>query len=124
MSGRILVVDDEEDIRILVSELLSQEGYEVSSAEDGCECLKMLSGGIPDLLIVDMMMPGMTGVQLCERIRRNKRTADVSIIFLTVVRLQDLENGKATMKRLGIRGYVTKPFESRDLIATVKKIMG
>ncbi len=123
MTRRILVVDDEEDIRILVSELLEQEGFEVSLAEDGPACLGMIKRQIPDLLIVDMMMPGMTGVQLCERIRRNKRTAGLRIIFLTVVKLRDLEDGKTTMKRLDVNGYVTKPFESRDLVSAVKKAM-
>jgi two-component system alkaline phosphatase synthesis response regulator PhoP len=119
---KILIVDDDEDIRTLVSELLEQEGFEVAAEVDGYACLRRLKTGTPDLLILDMMMPGMSGLQLCERIRMDKKLSKVRIMFLTVIRLSELENGKKLMKKLDIKGYVTKPFDSQSLVALVKKI--
>jgi len=121
MAKKIMIVDDEESIRELVNAVLSLEGFEVIAAEDGQECLEKLKEVKPDLILMDMMMPGMSGRETIEKIRKNPKTKDLKIIFLTVARFS--ETGKDTLKKMNILDYITKPFDNDDLIRRVKKLV-
>jgi len=121
MAKKIMIVDDEESIRELVNAVLSLEGFEVIAAEDGQECLEKLKEVKPDLILMDMMMPGMSGRETIKKIRKNPKTKDLKIIFLTVARFS--ETGKDTLKKMNILDYITKPFDNDDLVKRIKKLV-
>ncbi|MFH0929307.1 MAG: response regulator [Candidatus Aenigmatarchaeota archaeon] len=122
MAKKIMVVDDDEIMINLVKDVLEQGGFEVIDVNNGQACLEKLKTVKPDLILMDMMMPRMSGRDTVDKIRKNPHTMDLKIAFLTVVRFTDL--GKDTLKDLNISDYITKPFNNNDLIARVKKIVG
>ena len=122
MSKKILVVDDEENIRELVSAVLARAGFEVETASDGAECIEKLKTLKPNLVLLDMMMPGMSGRETCEKIRANPKTKSLKVAFLTVAKFS--ESGKETLKKMNVADYITKPFDNADLIKRIKKIVG
>ena len=119
---KIMVVDDEENLLELVKAILENEGFEVITAPSGKDCLEKLKKVKPDLILMDMMMPLMTGKETTKKIRENSKTKEIKIAFLTVVRYS--EAGKDVFKELNISDYITKPFDNDDLVARVKKLVG
>ncbi len=119
---KIMVVDDEENILELVKAILEQEGFEVIYVNNGQECLKKLEEVKPDLILMDMMMPEMSGRETTEKIRANSKTKNLKIAFLTVARFS--ETGKGVLKKLNVSDYITKPFDNDDLVRSVKKLIG
>src|SRR5512141_3316905 len=111
---KILVVDDEPSITNLVSAYLKPEGYEVYTAADGIAGLKAARAFKPDLIILDLMLPGMDGIELLSRLRRE---SDVYVIMLTA---RTEETDKIVGLSVGADDYVTKPFSPRELTARVK----
>lgn len=111
---KILVVDDEPSITNLVSAYLKPEGYEVFIASDGNAGLKAIRAFKPDLVILDVMLPGMDGIELLSRLRRE---SDVYVIMLTA---RTEETDKIVGLSVGADDYVTKPFSPRELVARVK----
>ena len=83
MSKKIMIVDDEEDIRVSVGQIFEVDGYEVLKAVDGNDCLNKLEREIPDLVILDIMMPGMNGWDVTARIKENSKWNNIPIVFLT-----------------------------------------
>lgn len=118
----IMVVDDEEHLLELVRAIFEQEGFNVITVLDGKECLSQLKKVRPDLILLDMMMPGMSGRQVCEEIRKNPATKGLKVVFLTVARFS--ETGKDTLKQLGVLDYITKPFDNADLVKRVNQALG
>lgn len=112
--AKILVVDDEPSITNLVSAYLKPEGYEVFIASDGNAGLKSASAFKPDLIILDVMLPGIDGIELLSRLRRE---SDVYVIMLTA---RTEETDKIVGLSVGADDYVTKPFSPRELVARVK----
>ncbi|HEX2293543.1 MAG TPA: response regulator transcription factor [Gaiellaceae bacterium] len=118
MSGqRILVVDDDADIRGLVRELLERRGFVVAEAVDGRTALQELYGGRPDLVVLDVGMPGMDGWTTLERIRE---LSDVPVVMLTA-RAAELEKTRGL--RAGADDYVTKPFGRQELLARIEGLL-
>ena len=117
-----MIVDDEENITELVNAIFKKEGFDVISANSGKECLEKLTKVKPDLILMDMMMPLMTGRETLEKIRKNPKTKDLKVAFLTVVRFSEI--GKDELKDLRVSDYITKPFDNKDLITRVRKIVG
>ena len=111
---KILVIDDEPSIINLVSAYLKPEGYEVYTAADGNAGLKAARAFKPDLIILDLMLPGMDGIELLTRLRRE---SDVYVIMLTA---RTDETDKIVGLSVGADDYVTKPFSPRELVARVK----
>ena len=114
---RVLIVDDDPAIRDVVRFALTRAGYATEEAEDGCAALALVQGCMPDLLVVDVMMPRMDGTELCRAVRR---TSQAPILFLSsradeVDRIVGLE--------IGGDDYMTKPFSPRELVARVKAIL-
>ncbi|MBN2331156.1 MAG: response regulator [Candidatus Aenigmarchaeota archaeon] len=122
MAKKIMVVDDEESLIELVRAILEHEKYEVITSISGEECLKKLKTVKPDLILLDMMMPGMSGREVCESIRQNPATKDLKVAFLTVAKFS--EAGKGVLEKMNVLDYITKPFENQDLVKRVKKIVG
>jgi two-component system alkaline phosphatase synthesis response regulator PhoP len=112
--AKILVVDDEPSITKLVSAYLKPEGYEVYTAADGNAGLKAARAFKPDLIVLDIMLPGMDGIELLSRLRRE---SDVYVIMLTA---KTEETDKVVGLSIGADDYVTKPFSPRELVARVK----
>ena len=113
-AGRILVIDDEPQIRRLMRTTLISAGYEVDDARTGEEGLKKLGNYHPDLVLLDINMPGMGGVATCEALRANK---NIAIIMLTV---RDSEADKVAALDAGADDFVTKPFSTPELLARIR----
>ena len=114
MSKLIYVVDDESNIRTMMQLFLENEGFTVETFKDGQEACQAFSAKEPDMLILDIMMPGMDGFACCRELRR---TSSVPIIFLTA---KDEEVDKVVGFELGADDYVVKPFKPRELVARVR----
>ncbi|GAB4513719.1 MAG: response regulator transcription factor [Anaerolineae bacterium] len=116
MKETILIVDDEQRIIDLAQMYLEQEGYEVTSATDGTVAYKRIMEDPPNLIVLDLMLPGMDGLEICRRVRAE---SDVPIIMLTA-RSDDID--KIVGLELGADDYLTKPFNPRELVARIKAI--
>ena len=119
MSKRIMIVDDEEDIRVSVSQIFEISGYEVTKAEDGNDCLNKLEHAIPNLVILDIMMPGMNGWDVAARIKENSKWSKIPIVFLTA-KGDEMSIG---MGGLASEEYIVKPFNIIKLKEKVEKIL-
>jgi len=116
----VLVADDDSDIRELVSFKLGQAGYEVLAVGDGAEALEAARAHRPDLAILDLMMPGLSGLDVCSQLRREEATAAVPVIMLTAkAQEQDVATGFAA----GADDYVVKPFSPRELVSRVQAVL-
>lgn len=118
---RLLVVEDHAPLLRIIAKSLQQAGYEVVSARNGEEALLSLADLIPDLIVSDIMMPGMDGYALAEQIRANARTDIIPIIFLTA---KDTRDSRIKGFRVGVDVYLTKPFEVDELVAAIQNIFG
>jgi len=118
--GRILVIDDEKDLIELVRYNLEKEGFLVRAAKDGESGLSAANKELPDLIVVDLMLPGVDGLDVCRSLRSDKRTAHIPIIMLTA---KSAESDRILGLELGADDYVTKPFSPRELVARVKAIL-
>ena len=116
----ILVVDDEEDILKLVDYNLSKEGYRVSCVSSGEAAIAKAKENIPDLIILDLMLPGVDGLEVCRAIRMNTITRKIPIVMLTA---KGEEADIVTGLELGADDYITKPFSPRVLLARVKAVL-
>jgi CheY-like chemotaxis protein len=121
MPKKIMVVDDEPSLRELVQAVLEAAGLEVITVESGKKCLEKLKTVKPDLVLMDMMMPGISGRETTEEIRKNSKTKTQKIIFLTVAQFSEV--GKQALKDLKVLDYISKPFDNEDLISRVKKAL-
>ena len=116
----ILVVEDEEDILELVCFNLAKEGYEPIAATSGEEALEALRTNTVDMVLLDLMLPGMDGLEICKRLKRDPRTQDIPIAMLTA---KGEEADIVTGLELGADDYITKPFSPRVLIARVRAVL-
>jgi DNA-binding response OmpR family regulator len=120
MASRVLLVDDEPNILLSLEFLMKREGYEVVTAADGEGALRALGERVPDLVVLDVMLPKLNGFEVCQRIRSEPAWRGVRVLMLTA-------KGRETeMKRgleLGADAYVTKPFSTRELVAEVKRLL-
>lgn len=116
MSKLIFVVDDEENIRELIKKFLIKEGFQVELFSSGEEVTERLKKDFPDMLVIDIMMPGMDGYQLCREIRKE---SDVPIIMVSA---KDEDFDKVLGLELGSDDYLTKPFSPRELVARIKNL--
>ncbi len=120
MDKNILVVDDERDIAELVAYNLVREGYQVTKAYDGHQALQYIRENRPDLVILDLMLPGINGFEICRQIRKNPETERLPIIMLTA-KTDSVD--KITGLEIGADDYLTKPFNVRELVARVRAVL-
>ncbi|MCD4814122.1 response regulator [bacterium] len=120
MKKKIIVVDDEKDILGLVEKILAFNNYSVALAKDGSELLEKLETFHPDLIILDVMMPGFDGYEICRRLKSEDATKAIPVMLLTVLAdPSNIQKGKDA----GATAYLTKPFEPRELEREIKKIL-
>ncbi len=121
MPARVLLVDDNSTNLQVLFQALSPEGYELLVAMSGEEALESALGAEPDLILLDVKMPGIDGFETLRRLRAAKETAAIPVVFLSAhANVESIEEAKA----LGAEGYLTKPFQFDEILAKVKEILG
>jgi len=121
MAKRILVVDDDEMVRIALNELLRPEGFEVHTVSSGTEALKRIDENSYDLLILDIIMPEMDGFELCKRIREKEGLRETPIVFLTA---KSREEDRSRGLEVGANLFLTKPISPEKLLRLISDTMG
>ena len=116
---KILVVDDDKDILELLKYNLEKEGYQIKTASDGIAAVEVANRFIPDVVLLDIMMPGQDGVETCRLIRLNPKLADTHIIFLTA---RSEEYSEVAAFEVGADDYITKPIKPRALLSRIKAL--
>ena len=121
MSKKILIADDEPNIVAAIEFLLKQRGHDVYTATDGAEALSIVERIVPDLVLLDVMMPQASGYEVCQNIRRRPEWRHIKVIMLSA-KGRDVEVTKGMA--VGADAYVTKPFSTKDLVAKVQELLG
>ena len=119
-AAKLLLVEDDPALSELLEYRFSNEGYHVRCTADGDEALILAAEDLPDLIILDWMIEGTSGIEVCRRLRRDKKTAHVPIIMLTA---REAEDDRVRGLEIGADDYVTKPFSPRELFARVVAVM-
>ena len=119
-AGKLLLVEDDPSLSELLEYRFTNEGYDVRATADGDEALLLASEEVPDLVILDWMIEGTSGIEVCRRLRREKSTAHVPIIMLTA---REAEDDRIRGLETGADDYLTKPFSPRELLARVSAVM-
>lgn len=114
---KVLVIDDENDILLIIKSALHEEGYDVTTANNGYDGLALAEDASPDLIILDIMMPEMDGFEVLQQLKENEKTAQIPVVILTGLSSKD-KIREALNK--GIDYYIVKPFEYQDLVSKVK----
>jgi phosphate regulon transcriptional regulator PhoB len=120
MANRVLIVDDEKDIVDLIAFNLGKEGYEILKAYDGERALELARAKAPHLIILDLMLPGIQGLEVCRLIRKDRKTAAIPVIMLTA---KGDEVDRVLGLEIGADDYVTKPFSVKELAARVRAVL-
>jgi DNA-binding response OmpR family regulator len=120
MMAEILVVDDDRDVAQSIELALRRRGFRVTLAHSGVEALKLLRRYRPDLVLLDVLMPGMSGIEVCRRLRADENTSGMPIIFLTA---RGQERDRIEGLRAGADDYLSKPFNLEELILRVKAVL-
>ncbi len=120
MSKKILIADDEPNIVAALEFLMKQQGYEVQVARNGEEALNLVEAGVPDLVLLDVMMPKKSGYEVCARIRERTEWRHIKVVMLTA-KGRETEVNKGLS--LGADLYMTKPFSTRELMQKIKDLL-
>ena len=120
LKKKILIVDDEEHILELIKFNLEKNGFEVLSSDNGEDCISILESNSVDLLVLDLMLPGMDGIDVCKEIRKIDKFNNLPIIMLTA---KGEETDRILGLELGADDYITKPFSVRELVARIKAVL-
>ena len=117
---KILLVDNEPDVASMAKMRLEASGYEVFTVFDGNTAYDMLQCAVPDVVISDVMLPGISGYQLCQRMKTDSRYLHIPVIILTA---KSQKEDKEFGKKVGADCYLTKPFEAKELLAALKELL-
>ena len=120
MGRKILIVDDEPNIVISLEFLMKREGFEVVVAADGDAALQAMAEHVPDLVLLDILMPGKDGFEVCQQIRSNPAWQGVKIVMVTA---RDRDTDRAKALALGADAYLTKPFPTKELTQVVRQLL-
>jgi DNA-binding response OmpR family regulator len=120
MTQKIIIVNDEPSIAVPLEFLMQHNGYDVLVAQSGEEAVELISKNIPDLILLDVMLPGINGFEVCEIIKLNPDWKKIKVIFLTA---HDSELDIAKGLMLGADDYITKPFSNATLVGKVKNLL-
>lgn len=117
---KIMIADDEEDIKIVLQMLLEAEGYEIITAYDGLDALDKAKTELPDMILLDIMMPMYDGIEVCKQLKADWKTKEIPIVMVSAA-AQDSSVTRAM--EAGANDYIIKPFDSEDVISKVKKYL-
>jgi DNA-binding response OmpR family regulator len=118
---KILVADDDPNMLLLISEVLARQNYQVSQTTTGDAALRQAQAEIPDLMVLDVMMPGIDGIEVCRRIKSDPALRAIKVVMVTAkAQGKDIEAGMAA----GADRYITKPFKIGELSAKIKELIG
>lgn len=120
MAPKILIVEDEADLALMLRYNLEAEGFEVSAAASGDEAVEAMHEGVPDLILLDWMLPGLSGIELCRRWRSRDETSRIPIIMITA---RGQEEERVRGLETGADDYVVKPFSVPELVARVQALL-
>ncbi|MFA5099440.1 MAG: response regulator [Candidatus Omnitrophota bacterium] len=120
MKEKVLIVDDEKDIVKMIDYNLKKEGYRTVACYDGEDALSAVAKEHPDLVLLDLMLPGIDGLEICKNVKNDPKTAALPIIMLTA---KSQETDKIVGLELGADDYITKPFSPRELVARIKAVL-
>lgn len=120
MQKKILIVEDEESLLKLESILLTTKGYLVQGTTTGLAALEAVAADVPDLILLDIMLPELDGFEVCERIKKNPDTRHIPIIFLTAKKTSE---DMARAKAVGGDLYITKPFKSANVLEAIESLL-
>jgi two-component system phosphate regulon response regulator PhoB len=118
--GRVLVVDDEPDVLLLCRLNLQQRGHELIEASDGSSALELARERHPDVIVLDLMLPGMTGYEVLETLKLDEKTSDIPVLVLTA---RSLRADRERSHGLGASGFLTKPFLPSELCEMVESLL-
>jgi CheY-like chemotaxis protein len=121
MSNIILLVDDEDDILYILKSVLTRAGYEVKTAGSGEECIEMLNGEKPDLIFMDIMMPGINGWETARKIKTDPETKDIPVLMVSV--LDDFEDKKKSLNYAMAEDHLGKPVDLQVLLETTESLL-
>lgn len=120
MTFKILIVEDDHNIIELLTYNLEQEGFDVHTAPDGADALQRAASDTPDLIILDLLLPEIDGLEVCRLLKRNPRTAAIPVIMLTA---KDEEVDRIVGFELGADDYIAKPFSPREVVLRVRAVL-
>jgi phosphate regulon transcriptional regulator PhoB len=120
MANRVLIVEDEPDIRELLAFHLERDGFHVTKAKSGGDALRHIKSGLPDLVLLDLMLPEVDGLEVCRRIRQDPRTTALPIVMLTA---KGEELDRILGLELGADDYIVKPFSPKEVVARVRAVL-
>ena len=121
MGAKILVVDDEHDVLKMIRIRLEKNGYTVITASSGEECIEKAAEEKPDVILLDVLLPGMSGLEVSRRLKANNVTRDIPIIIVTALTGEDIA---AKSKDRGAKYFISKPFGMEELLAKIRSILG
>lgn len=119
--SRIMVVDDEMDIRFVIRKMLEKEGYEVIEADSGEQAMELLKDTVPDMILLDVMMPGLNGWETCEQIKSSEDLRQIPVVMLTAKTTE--EDKVKALEKCGAQWHISKPLERSKFIETVKWLL-
>ncbi|MGA2914541.1 MAG: response regulator [Sedimentisphaerales bacterium] len=119
-TAQIMIVDDEQDIVTIIGKVLKKSGYDVTTAADGLECLKKLENKLPDLILLDNIMPNMDGQAVLTKLKASKKTVDIPVIMVTA--LADQEHITSAQKG-GAVEYIVKPFDYTVMLEKIARVL-
>lgn len=121
MSKKILIVDDEEDIRLTMRLLLEAKGYRCDEAVDSEQAMELIKSELPDLILLDIMLPGKSGYRICWEIKNNEKYANIPIIFITA---KTSESDRILAEQMKGNGYLEKPISKTRLLELINNYIG
>lgn len=121
MAGRVLLIEDEVNIAEAIRFILSRDGFEVAVETDGRSALTRMSSDVPDLVILDLMLPGMSGLEILAALRADPKTHDLPVMMLTA---KGQGRDREAAERAGVSVFMTKPFANADIRAQVRALLG
>ncbi len=120
MTGHVLLIEDEPNIIEAISFLLRQEGWRVTTHSDGTDALDAIRAGTPDLVILDVMLPGRSGFEILRELRADSEIGALPVLMLTA---KGQNRDRRTAEQYGVNRYMTKPFSNADMLAAVRELM-
>lgn len=118
---KILLVDDQESVQKLLDAILKVRNYDVVYASNGLDAIEIALSVKPDLVLLDVMMPGMDGFKVCQALKGNSATTEIPVVFLTA---RGDDSDREMGKRVGASGFVKKPFRSAELLGIISNLIG